>query len=1148
MSDELELNKPRLKFTIDDFKTKDAIDGLKAKWESLDGHAQWEGYSITNDSEGYTSICFAAMNGIKPDKIVYLANNKKCDPDHKCGKGKIPLQCAILSGCKESVDALIGNDVYVYDDTTEEIVDSTTEAPEFDQPKKDAAGNPVPKRDSDDNIIYKEDSSSGVVYPLNPSNLKDPLSVNAEPVTHQLGKTMSGDIVQIPPASVEYSIIYKYEDDGTHSPMRDNEGNPIKQCRSDGSEIHKKDKDGKDIRNKFEYVWDYEYQPEYAIAYEKETTRINESAKVIEDNLSEAAKLPKADILEALGNKHRALQSPSYNYASITDKFDHTLLYSACMMSCYASVDYILNTLVTDNSLRAQYIIKECGTDDDSKKSALDVAVENEDEMLVRKLCSYLDDKVLDEVFEAAFAHKWHSVVNTVLLYVIDPHYNIYDYLENKYKWGSPGEDRTIAQYIEYEQNDFLYDILLKNYSIHKIQQFISGKYYHIIAHLYKNNKNPFTGVADYKFNQVLLGQDRFDSVYSDVVAVLYKDKEVNMKNICDISDKTKRNACVDKIFTSSYNSTLLKELIETDSENMNLVLKYLYDRSYFKLQQLVELCDNENQYDKFFGFIDSLEVDLSTIVSDITNGDFEKRYIIYLFNNYKITLTDIERDITDDKELKKSVVIETYNDSVVTITAEDIINYTPSVAVAVINDLYDNGSLRDSDIYKVYDNYNDTLSNLRDDLRPIVGYMKYSHKAISTDYYWMYQFDNYEGNNWYNPQYWPSLPTESMKNIDEQQVSSSGQYTDVKIISEASLPFTPESFRLDTYNDRPEFYMGQEDYYSVESNENAVIVSFNESVGAGTFIVPEGMVYTVNEDREITWNEDHLLYKLLKIVSARCYLTVEESINHVPTLSPEASTNTCYPGETITLYANALDPDGDTLMYEWSCDQDSDFSSTSSDPTFTIPDNLTGATTYTFRVKVTDNLGASNTETVSVKVLHTNNSAPDISISTPIVEGNPGDTVTLSIDVVDVDDDNYTVVWSGSEASHLISVNDRVKKFKIPENATPETSYVFNIIVTDDHSNVSTKSITVKVATPSSIGTFAFTSGTFAVDLDPGTLVYTTKSNGVITQHTEIVKDAWGSVYEEGYGVPQVPKSPNYTDNNKVFTYNLLYSEDSDN
>lgn len=1128
----------KITYTADDLKTKQAISELQSKCIDID--PTWTYNS--NDSEGYTPLCFAAMNGIKPDKIVCLIKDYHCTSTKKCGKGKTPLQCAIMSGCKESVDALIGNDVYVYDDVTEDIVDSTTEAPESEQPKKDAADNPVPARDDEDNVIYTKDAN-GVVYPLDPSNLKDPSSVTAEPVTQQLGRLVKdGEIFPIPPDLVSYNIVYKYEDDGTHSPMRDDEGNPIKQCNADGSEIHKKDEEGKDIRNKFEYVWDYEYQPKYAVAYLKATTKINIPATVTKADLSEAAKLPKSDILEALGSR-----TSFSDYAEITDSYDITLLYSACMMSCYASVDYILGTLVKTN--RASYILRECGTDDDSKKSALAVAVDNEDEMLVEKLCHYLvGSSSLGDVFEIAFAHEWHSVVNALLRYSVTDD-NIYSWLNERYTWGSGPGSRSIVKYIEYEHDDKIYDLLLKNYDISKLATFTSNQCYNIIAHLYKKNKQPFN--SGNKFN-TLITDSQLASVYDGVVNVLFSDGEVDLKDVCDIADDTKRNKCIDKIFTSPYNKQLFSSLVNTESDNRDNVISHLYLNEYFTLQKLVDLCTGPSDYNKFNGIIDTLNVNLSTVNSEITdNGEFKQQYIAHMLVGNKTTISDIEGIVTDEN-LKSSAIVKAFRADRSKVPVSSIIStFSSATACSILNSLYDSGgdnnALELEDIFTIYNNYSDDLSSLHDDLKPFIGSMKYSDKAIATEFYWLYQFSSHSGIHWSNPQSYSRGLTSNMKSSSLLTVQSSGKYTSVRILDESGASYSPNKFRLYTdSNSIPEIYT--DELYDASSDINGVIVSFNSSVTTDKFTVPKGVVYTISEDtHEIKWSTDHLLYKLLRGVSARCYTTTED-INRAPIAQPSASPTSCHQGATITLQAHASDQDGDTITYEWSCDHDGEFSSTSSaDTTFTIPTNLTGNVIYTFTIKVTDNFGASSTATTSVNASYYANTAPQITVLTPIVEGNPGDTVTLSIDVIDVDGDSYTVAWSGPEASNLISINDEQKTFKIPENTIPETTYVFTVTVTDDYSNISTASITVKVAIPTTIGTAAFTSGTFAVDLDPGTLVYTTKSAGVVTQHSEITKDQWGSVYNR-YRVNQVPKSPYWTSSNKVFYYDLLYSKDSDN
>lgn len=1126
----------QIKYTADDLKTKQAISELQSKCIAID--PTWTYNS--NDSDGYTPLCFAAMSGIKPDKIVCLIKDYHCTSTKKCGKGKTPLQCAIMSGCKESVDALIGNDVYVYDDVTEDIVDSTTEAPESEQPKKDAADNPVPARDDEDNVIYIKDAN-GVVYPLDPSNLKDP--VTAEPVTQQLGRLVKdGEVFPIPPDLVSYNIVYRYEDDGTHSPMRDDEGNPIKQCNADGSEIHKKDEEGKDIRNKFEYVWDYEYQPEYAVAYLKATTKINTPATVTKADLSEAAKLPKSDILEALGSR-----TSFSDYAEITDSYDITLLYSACMMSCYASVDYILGSLVKTN--RASYILRECGTSDDSKKSALAIAVDNEDEMLLEKLCHYLaGSSSLGEVFEIAFATEWHSVANALLCYSVTDN-NIYSWLSESYTWGSGPGHRSIMKYIEYEHNDKIYDLLLKNYDISKLATFTSNQCYNIIAYLYKKNKEPFNNGN--KFN-TLITDSRLMNVYNEVVAVLFNDGEIDLRSVCDIANETKRNACIDKIFTTPYNKQLFSSLVSTASTNRDKVISHLYSNHYFTLQKLVDLCTDSSDYNKFNGIIDTLNVNLSTVDSEITdNGEFKQQYIAHMLVGNKITISDIEGIVTDES-LKSSAIVKAFRADRSKAPVSSIIStFSSATACSILNSLYDSGgdnnALELEDIFTIYNNYSDGLSSLHDDLKPLIGSMKYSDKAIATDYYWLYQFSSHSSMHWSNPQIYSRGLTSNMKSSSLLTVQSSGKYTSVRILDETGASYSPNKFRLYTdSNSIPEIYTDES--HDASSDINGVIVSFNPSVTTDKFTVPKGAVYTISEDtHEIKWNTDHLLYKLLRGVSARCYTTTED-INRAPIAYPSASPTICHQGATITLQAHASDQDGDTITYEWSCDHDGEFSSTSSaDTTFTIPANLTENVIYTFTIKVTDNLGASNTATTSVNASYYANTAPQITVLTPLVEGSPADTVTLSIDVVDVDGDSYTVVWSGPEASHLISVNEENKRFKIPENAVPNTTYAFTITVTDTHNNSSTASITVKVAIPATIGTLAFTSGTFAVDLDPGTVVYTTESAGEVTQHSDIIKDKWSSVYNNGFKIQQVPKSPYWTSSNKVFYYDLLYSEDSD-
>ena len=96
-----------------------------------------------------------------------------------------------------------------------------------------------------------------------------------------------------------------------------------------------------------------------------------------------------------------------------------------------------------------------------------------------------------------------------------------------------------------------------------------------------------------------------------------------------------------------------------------------------------------------------------------------------------------------------------------------------------------------------------------------------------------------------------------------------------------------------------------------------------------------------------------------------------------------------------------------------------------------------------------------------------------------------------------------------------------------------------------------STYTITVKdndVA--SKIGTPAFSSGIFTILLvdDTDKMLWSKPiSSGSYSTSEYNIKNQWSSVYDEGYTVTQVPKSPHWTSDNKVFNYDLLYDDNLD-
>ena len=78
-------------------------------------------------------------------------------------------------------------------------------------------------------------------------------------------------------------------------------------------------------------------------------------------------------------------------------------------------------------------------------------------------------------------------------------------------------------------------------------------------------------------------------------------------------------------------------------------------------------------------------------------------------------------------------------------------------------------------------------------------------------------------------------------------------------------------------------------------------------------------------------------------------------------------------------------------------------------------------------------------------------------------------------------------------------------------------------------------------------IGTYAFSSGLFTILLvDNADKMIWSKpiSSGSYSTSEYKIKNQWSSVYDEGYTVTQVPKSPHWASDNNVFNYDLLYDD----
>lgn len=969
-----------------------------------------------------------------------------------------------------------------------------------------------------------------------------------------------------------------------------------------------------------------------------------------------AAALPKADILVKLILKiPEGSTKPNFN--DILDDSGNTLILLACVADCHESVLHIrdncsnFNNIATINDENPDQIFIKNNDD----LSAFDVALESQDTDLLPLLLGDQINNVnfIKQLLNKYFHEKANKNINGVLVKLITAE-RIYNYyIGDKYEYGDSDDPDYgkyyIVEYIEKENNTSLFNLLLPKYNDPNesykdhLNEFFINKCSNIIAFLYKKSYIPFNSANPTDNLNELINFDDSD-LYVDIVEILFKSGHITLNQVCDINEEQKRNKCIDKIFANQYNKQLFVQLLKVDSDNRDDILIYLYnDKHYFTLQNIAELQSDQSldKPDEFlFDIIYKLVgSDISIIESDIDSAysAFKIDCCVYLYTSDKVTITNII-DSSCSSEFK----------------------------CAIINEIYNNGfgNLKLDDIYHIYNSYDNTLSGLHDDLKPLIGCMKYcENDSITSDFFWAYNFTHHSSALWRNPQKSyvdiPPITDSLLASVGD----SSSRYKKVKIIG-ATTPITPNEFRLSVYNCEPEFEIGST--YNAISSKNAMIVAFGSDVNNINANIPvqsdnnelysiESNVYLGESVKVINWLTVNSLYDALN--NQQCYskksseLPVINSIQFVKNkdypdidvllpasgnkITAISGTHWNLPSVTAGIYT---DTDGikyeaigwkigsgsynfgyDYIFNEYEAIAQLDFERADVTLTYTKsidgslydesgnevtwPSSITrssgttitlaslsntcynadrtivytlagwkiGSVDYNFGAAyyLKDSIEASLKYTgyiINVSIL----CDVDFSIPAYVTEGDgvisrkfklshkPTSAVTLNISSTITDrlyignsvsptSDSMSLTFTSSNWDTEQAVYFKAKDDSDVNNEANGVVSVQAVSAGDSrYNNLSeTFSIIVKDNDTANIGTLAFMSGTFAVDIDPDTLVYTTKTGGVITQ---TVKDAWSSVYEEGYGIPQVPKSPNYTDSNKVFTYNLLYSEDSDN
>lgn len=236
----------------------------------------------------------------------------------------------------------------------------------------------------------------------------------------------------------------------------------------------------------------------------------------------------------------------------------------------------------------------------------------------------------------------------------------------------------------------------------------------------------------------------------------------------------------------------------------------------------------------------------------------------------------------------------------------------------------------------------------------------------------------------------------------------------------------------------------------------------------------------------------------------------------------------------TFTSIDNSI-ADGDVTVSVTikSTSSDINYNNLSSGFAITVKDNdASGIITDT--TKATINEGQSITRTFKLK------SQPKANVVLNISSNDTNSRLSISKSSLVFTESN----WNIEQSVVFTAIDNNIKDADVDvlvtiKSSSTDLSYnnltsVFMITVKDD--DIDNK-----------IGTYAFSSGLFTILLvdDTDKMIWSKPiSSGSYSTSEYNIKNQWSSVYDEGYTVTQVPKSPHWTSGDNVFNYDLLYDD----
>lgn len=166
---------------------------------------------------------------------------------------------------------------------------------------------------------------------------------------------------------------------------------------------------------------------------------------------------------------------------------------------------------------------------------------------------------------------------------------------------------------------------------------------------------------------------------------------------------------------------------------------------------------------------------------------------------------------------------------------------------------------------------------------------------------------------------------------------------------------------------------------------------------------------------------------------------------------------------EPLTVNPTVSDPDGDSLIFEWSTSDEVNVSNSNDrSTTFSFPERDSDKS-YALTLTVTDSKGAWSAKIMTVNVLGKipDNKSPIIDLmSNKTVESNQ--TVLFSPTVSDPENDELSYQWSSDDASVIFSDSTLVESSVTFPAVSVQRKMTISLTVTDSHGNESIEHVEI--------------------------------------------------------------------------------------